>query len=293
MGTSAKTLSRLVAFHQGGLLPAGGSVVELGAQELYCTGEAAHVREVLAYFHRQLPGLREPGDYSMDELDAFADRGMLGALLSASGFRYLALDIFDAPATRLFDLNFESPDADLAGRFDLVTNYGTTEHVVNQYLAMKTMHELARPGGLIHHDLPMAGYHDHGYFNYNPRFFMELAEANGYEVVLEAYSRASTPTPAPDVLVRGGFPEARYHDAGIEFAFRKRSDEPFRLPLETSTSLGVGERFLAPDSGYRNATLPGRTGRPPDAVARAPAALLHRELLRRYRRRLRRLFGAG
>ncbi|MCE2949586.1 MAG: methyltransferase domain-containing protein [bacterium] len=296
MGTSAKTLSRLIAFHHQGLLPAGGSIVELGAQELYCTGEEEHLREVIAYFHGHLPSIRPPGDYSRAELTAFADRGMLGNLLAACGFRYLALDIFEAPNTRLFDLNVESPGADLAGQFDLVTNYGTTEHVVNQYLSMKTMHELARPGGLIHHDLPMAGYHDHGYFCYNPRFFVELAESNGYEVAFEAYSRSATATPAPGILVRHGFPERAYHDAGIEFALRKVSDAAFRLPLETSTSLGISQRFLAPDSGYWSIdppALPAQPGRPPDAVARAPVSVLHRELLRRYRERLRRLFAPG
>lgn len=296
MGTSAKTLSRLIGFHHQGLLPAGASIVELGAQELYCTGEEEHLREVVRYFHRHLPSIRDPDAYRREELVAFADRGMLGGLLAACGFRYLALDIFDAPDTRLFDLNVESPGDDLAGRFDLVTNYGTTEHVVNQYLSMKTMHELARPGGLIHHDLPMAGYHDHGYFCYNPRFFTELAEANGYEIVFEAYSRSAEATRAPDVLMRNGFPEARYHDAGIEFAFRKGSDAPFRLPLETSTSLGLDARFLAPDSGYWNTdgqSLPLRAGRVPDALARAPVSVLHRELLHRYRQRLRRLLRIG
>jgi len=296
MGTSAKTLSRLITFHHQGFLPAGASIVELGAQELYCTGQEEHLRAVIGYFHEFVPSIRDPADYTSAELTVFAHRGMLSNLLAACGFRYLALDIFDAPATRLFDLNVESPGEDLAGHFDLVTNYGTTEHVVNQYLSMKTMHELVRPGGLIHHDLPMAGYHDHGYFCYNPRFFTELAEANGYEIVFEAYSRSPSPTRAPDALLRNGFPEADYHDTGIEFAFRKPSDAPFRLPLETSTSLGISDRFLAADSGYWNIgpeSPNARPGRPSDSLSRAPVAVLHRELLHRYARRVRRLFRAG
>ena len=55
------------------------------------------------------------------------------------------------------DLNIHFVPADLQSKFDLVTNYGTTEHVLNQMLAMRSIHDLVKPGGLIHHDLPWAG----------------------------------------------------------------------------------------------------------------------------------------
>ena len=66
MGTSAKTLSRLIGFHHQGLLPVGASIVELGAQELYCTGEEEHLREVIRYFHGHLPSIRDPDAYRRD-----------------------------------------------------------------------------------------------------------------------------------------------------------------------------------------------------------------------------------
>lgn len=94
--------------------------------------------------------------------------------MNACGFKYCALDIFDAEDTILFDLNLHEVPKNLHQQFDLVTNFGTTEHVINQLLAMKTIHNLAKSGGIIYHDLPMSGYHYHGYFSYTPLFFFQL-----------------------------------------------------------------------------------------------------------------------
>lgn len=54
--------------------------------------------------------------------------------MSGVGFDYTAFDIFEAPNTRLMDLNIHFVPPDLQSKFDLVTNYGTTEHVLNQML---------------------------------------------------------------------------------------------------------------------------------------------------------------
>src|SRR5262249_46235906 len=124
--------------------------------------------------------------------------------------------------------------------FDLVTNYGTTEHLLNQMLAMKTIHDLARPGGIIHHDLPLGGYHDHGYFNYNPLLFGEITAANGYELLRQSFSRGHW-RPTPPELRRDGFEDDGYYDRGIEVAVRKVNDGPFRIPVETSTSVEVDQ----------------------------------------------------
>jgi len=86
-----------------------------------------------------------------------ASGGYLGSLLLAVGFDYTAFDIFEAPNTQVMDLNIHFVPTDLQSKFDLVTNYGTTEHVLNQMLAMRSMHDFIKPGGLIHHDLPLGG----------------------------------------------------------------------------------------------------------------------------------------
>ena len=289
MGTSAKTLSRFVSLHMRGLLKNGASIIELGAQELYCTGMEDYVRGVIRYFSGNNAAIKVADQYSKAELTRFADKGLLGKLMIACGFAYRALDIFEAENTTLFDLNIQTPGKDLIEQFDLVTNFGTTEHVINQYQSLKTMHELARPGGLIHHELPLAGYHNHGYFSYNPLLFIQLAEANGYKIILQNYSKAGTPTAAPEFMTENGFPESNYYDYGIEFIFQKVSLAPFRMPLETSTSLGLSKTMWGDANPYWDKDFRPEGAPSPfasSALHDASGWALQRELLRRYRRKL-------
>jgi hypothetical protein len=294
MGVSLKTLSRLVSLHDHGLLKDGASIIELGAQQLFCSGMEAQIADVIRHFSASNPAVRPVDELRREELTAMADGGLFGRLARACGFSYRALDIFEAENTTLFDLNFQEPGPELRESFDLVTNFGTTEHVLNQYLSMKTVHELARPGGLIYHDLPLAGYHNHGYFSYNPLLFQQLADANGYKVIMQHYSRSAAGTPTPPFMRGNGYPEATYLDFGIEFIFQKVSSAPFRAPLETSTSLAVSDSIRGDGAPY------GAPAGGADAVfhpegSRSLAHVsgwdLQRELLSRYRRQFLALLG--
>lgn len=164
------------------------------------------------------------------------------------GMDYIALDIFDYEATILFDLNSDAVPDDMVGQFDLVTNLGTTEHIIGQHNAMRVMHDLAKVGGILYHDLPMGGYFYHGYFSYNPLYFHHIAAANGYEIVFRHFSKVPANSPylheASEELKAHGWPDAGYHDIGIEFIFRKMRDEPFATPIEIGTSHGVDEEFI-------------------------------------------------
>lgn len=156
---------------------------------------------------------------------------------------------------------------------------------------MQTIHELTKVGGIIYHDLPMGGYHTHGYFCYNPIFFRDLAAANSYEIVFQRYSQNTSEYPAPDFMRANGYPSTGWLDAGIEFIWRKAADSPFRMPLETGTSLGLNPEV------WRGADPYGRVSGSQHAGTTAAFHLmqisgwdLQRELIRRYRARLKRLF---
>jgi hypothetical protein len=287
MGASAKTLSRFVSLHQRGLIENGASIIELGAQQLYCSGMEDYVRRVIGYFSENDASIKKAELYTHDELKLLSDNAMLGKLMIACGFTYRALDIFEADNTTLFDLNIQTPGEDLCGKFDIVTNFGTTEHVINQYQSLKTMHELTKPGGLMYHDLPLAGYHNHGYFSYNPLLFNHLASANHYKIILQHYSRG-TATSAPGFMIANGYPEPKYFDFGIEFILQKTSPAPFRMPLETSTSLGVSKSLWGDSTPYGDGDFTPDTGYAAPAsmsLSRVSAWDLQRELVRRYRRK--------
>lgn len=242
MGASGKTLARIASLVEQNLLPVGGSIAELGTQNLRC--DRQDCIRFLRFFQER------GAKVSLTETEAgdTANGGYLGSLLKGVGFQYTAFDIFEAPDTRLMDLNIHFVPADLRSKFDLVTNYGTTEHVLNQMLAMRSIHELARAGGLIHHDLPMGGYFLHCYFTYNPGVFHDLATANGYRLVFQGIGSGPW-RQAPTALREAGFDDAKFRDYGIEVVLQKVDDAPFRIPVDNISSAAISNSAWAGETG--------------------------------------------
>lgn len=83
-------------------------------------------------------------------------------------------------------LDLTQPLSGIGEPFDIVTNFGTTEHVkFGQYQPFKTMHDLVRLGGVMVSVVPEVGFlEEHGYFHYTKKFFEELASSNQYEIHL-------------------------------------------------------------------------------------------------------------
>jgi SAM-dependent methyltransferase len=70
------------------------------------------------------------------------------------------------------------------GEYDIVTNFGTSEHVeAEQITVFENAHRLCRLGGLMVHAVPRAGTcKRHGVWKYTAAWFQDLANANGYAV---------------------------------------------------------------------------------------------------------------
>ena len=67
-------------------------------------------------------------------------------------------------------------------RFDVVTNYGTIEHVNNQYQVFKNMHDMCKSGGIMIHIFPLVGtWIPHGRYYYSTDFVSKLAISAKYE----------------------------------------------------------------------------------------------------------------
>lgn len=84
--------------------------------------------------------------------------------------------------------------------FDLVTDFGTGEHIFDQAQIWRTLHWLVKPNGYIAFDRPAQGYQKHCYYLANECLFREIAEANAYNVIW--LERAQTPR---GELIRGVF----------------------------------------------------------------------------------------
>ena len=117
-----------------------------------------------------------------------------------------------------------------------MTNFGTTEHVINQLRAFQTIHDLTRPQGLIYHDLPLAGYLNHALFRYDPLFFRTVVATNDYDVILQEITMGPRKS-VPAEVVAMGYGETSMADVGIEMIVRRTNAEPFKVPMETTTSL--------------------------------------------------------
>ena len=98
--------------------------------------------------------------------------------------------------------------------FDLVTDFGTGEHIFDQAQVWKTLHTLTKPGGFIAFDRPLSGYQTHCFYLTTPCLYLDIAAANGYAVLW--LERAPT---ARGELIRGVYR-------------RPLTSAPFRVPQQ-------------------------------------------------------------
>jgi hypothetical protein len=130
-------------------------------------------------------------------------------------------------------------------KFDIVTNFGTTEHVANQLNAFKVIHDLAAPGALMIHSLPAQGFVNHGLVNYNQKWFWMLARSNDYRWLYFDYRGSQQNTDLPENLIESIKPfqpditERGTHykvvDGSLIVIFQKTRDIEFIPPLDVST----------------------------------------------------------
>lgn len=120
---------------------------------------------------------------------------------------YVTID-GNGKATILADLNCPLPSP---GEFDLVTDFGTSEHVFDQAQCWRTKHQLTKVGGYMAGEHPYIGYPSHGFYSMHPCLFHDLARANSYTIEF-----LDEPRMPRGLLVR--------------YILRRNNGEPFRVP---------------------------------------------------------------
>lgn len=69
-------------------------------------------------------------------------------------------------------------------RFDVVTNFGTLEHIDNLYIGFANVHKLCNTGGKIFHVFPSMGHWlGHGNWRLDFTFFTKLASLQNYRIL--------------------------------------------------------------------------------------------------------------
>ena len=174
MGASADNLNIIADLHRRGLLPSRGAIADLG-----CTQLRDATPDDLRRFFARFANIADAELVRLATQDLF-----LCEHLKAAGFSYRSFDIVKAPDSSYLDLNRDRVPARWRGKFDLVLNFGTTEHVLNQFNAMTVLHDLAKPGGLIYSLFIRGGHMEHGLLHYSDGFVDQLCRANRYETIL-------------------------------------------------------------------------------------------------------------
>jgi hypothetical protein len=167
---------------------------------------------------------------------------------ASAGFSYTCIDVDERPGTLRVDLaRFEIPRP--RGKYALVVNVGTTEHLASPAATFALMHEMCCEGGILYNDVPLFGLGNHGLMNPTPKFWHALIWMNGYKA-----HRVGVRTCDESSMDRGNF----YHDyldymkgldairgvsSLITTVLEKRGEWPFIVPYDAV--FGDDDRGLA------------------------------------------------
>lgn len=181
--------------------------------------------------------------YLLDELNAIVERNDKYLLFNIAKVFYKlifdyssisAIDLHGTEAAYKFNLN---QPIEMNRQFDITINFGTAEHVFNTYQFFKTVHDLTFPGGLMLHSLPFTGWYDHGFYNFQPTFYWDLARANSYELIALIYANSSLfgtiPIEKREDIVRM-VESGEISGNSMIFAVFQKSDRlsDFRVPMQ-------------------------------------------------------------
>lgn len=208
-------------------------------------------------------------EFGNQRLDPSLEGGDVAGFYKLLGFQnYLALDVNTRMGAIVADLN-DVEDVKKAvgfpGQYALVTNNGTGEHIFNQKAVFENAHYLCRPGGLMLHVLPFTPWINHGFYNYNPILFRDLAAANRYETkffwIGDRWGSFHDCTGWPEIFVEKR-PTALQNlidgkawggDLFVCCALQKVGTEPFKMPLQGKYVGDVADDELAAQYSRKSA----------------------------------------
>jgi hypothetical protein len=120
-----------------------------------------------------------------DDLDRLLGHGPSAkAFFTAKGVHHVSFDWNGCYGALPLDLTRPIDEPRFREGFDVVTNFGTSEHVSPQHPCFVNIHDLCKPESLMIHEVPEEGHWPgHAPVHYTYGFFEALARACSYEVV--------------------------------------------------------------------------------------------------------------
>jgi hypothetical protein len=196
---------------------------------------------------------------------------LFSEITDLTNIEYNSFDVCAALKTEILDLNYDDLPGKHRENYDVVMNFGTTEHVFNQLNSFEIMHNATKVGGVIYCVLPASGYLDHGYYCYTPVFFRDMASANDYEILdmffclagLNELDKLDIDLRTDKQLMKARSAQLaegdkRIPNFNVHAVLRKTKSAPFALSLEIATAhaplnAGIAERY---GSAARGAASP-------------------------------------
>jgi hypothetical protein len=139
LGPPEIELYRQLKLH--GALEGTTEVMELGSQDFWCPQKNLVIALCTAFGQDQV----DPVLLSTTN----ASQQPARLLYEAIGIKYGCVDVDGRVGSVVMDLNFDAVPPAHKGKYGLVTNFGTSEHILNQYNVFKAMHEFARPSSPV------------------------------------------------------------------------------------------------------------------------------------------------
>ena len=171
--------------------------------------------------------------------------------------RYLAIDVNEELGAKIYDLNQSLVnDQGFDETFELVVNAGTSEHVFDQRAVFENAHDVCVLGGLILHIVPMTPHLNHGFYNYNPTLFADIAVSNEYEWQFlwfgDRWANRTTVNSVSEFLTNATLEHYEQlvsqplfkSDVIIVAAFKKVKENAFRVPIQGAYQESVGSHQL-------------------------------------------------
>ncbi len=249
------SIERLLFLQQNGHLASQRCrVLDIGPQNVY------HIEKdkLRAFVERQ--GCIVPDEALAKEIDRLVyfstprpeeRTTLLSEITDLTDIEYNSFDVCPGLKTDIIDLNFDALPERYREYYDVVLNFGTSEHVFNQWNCFGIMHDALKPGGIMYCHLQVTGSLEHGYYFYTPQFFRDMAGANDYEIetfflaeagfykvgdlAMDIRSEDTGETPSSNSAKRD--PSTVFLPAyNIHAVLRKTRSAPFRCVLEVATA---------------------------------------------------------
>jgi hypothetical protein len=150
------------------------SLLDLGPQDL--TTNKNYIVKILSY--RFNSNKLENILSNIYEEDGTIKKGFQPFFYSLWGIEnYFSLDYNDSRANYIYDLNKVN---NFNMHFDVITNFGTAEHIFNIGTFYENLHNLLNINGIALNITPTYADINHGFYNIHPNVYSQLMKTNDY-----------------------------------------------------------------------------------------------------------------